>query len=89
MQPPRMTTRRWMIVVALAAIVFAYFALSLRMWYLASNHETEQRRPMSQLRIRSSHALHVRRAWHHEMAERYRRAMWFPWIAFEPAPTPP
>lgn len=75
-----------MIVVAIAAIVFGYFASSLRMWYLASYHRAERYR-VYRTSI-SHHRLYVQRLWHAEMEERCRRAIWFPW-SFEPAPLPP
>jgi hypothetical protein len=82
-----MTTRRWMIVIALVAVLFGYFAASIRMWRLANYHGAESRR-VAHART-SGHRAYVLSRWHHEMEERYRSAMWFPWLAFEPAPNPP
>jgi hypothetical protein len=83
-----MTVRRWMIVIVVMAIIFTYAALSIRMWRLANYHHTELSRPVGRSAM-SHQRLYVQRVWHAEMEERYRRAVWFPFLAFEPAAPPP
>lgn len=85
---PRLTVRRWMIAIVIIAIVFAYAGSSIRMWRLANFHRAERLRPVRTSAM-SHQRLYVQRLWHAEMEERYRRAAWFPFFAFEPAPPPP
>jgi hypothetical protein len=87
MQLPWMSTRQWIIWVAVVALMFGYGRSSFQMWALAHYHHQQQARPLSPL-TESSHRYHVQRHWHAKMEEKYRRAVWRPWISIEPEPLP-
>ncbi len=97
MQLPRMTTRRWMIAVAVAALILwmaGLLSLSARYRDRASHYELELMGatpilmgPRERHRIVHPPSAHL--LWAREMASKYRRASWCPWLPVEPDPPPP
>jgi hypothetical protein len=85
---PRMTTRRWMIGVACVALMIGYLRPVFQTWRMADYHRRQQMRPLLPT-SESWHRFHVRRRWHAEMEEKYRRAIWLPWRTIELEPLPP
>jgi hypothetical protein len=86
MRLPRLTIRKWMMIMAIVAVMTSYGGLSYRMWRLAGYHRQQAFRLA---RERGSwHRRHVGGMWHRHMEQRYLRAIWFPWRAFEPEPRP-
>jgi hypothetical protein len=98
---PRMTTRRWMVAVALVALVCAAAAIlaerSRRFDRIARQH-SELIRPFSwhdlawreeseiEGRLTGSDRVH---AWHLEMATKYLHAARYTWLPVEPDPPEP
>ena len=97
MRLPRMTTRRWMVVVAvLAPILLAARLLSLSAIYraMANRYDVEfigatpiLMGPRERYRIVRPPSARLVRA--RELADKYRRASWCPWLPVEPDPPEP
>jgi hypothetical protein len=83
-----MTTRRWMLGVAVVAVMFGYVRPAIQMWRLADYHHHQQYLSWSGP-SQSWHRSYVQRRCHARMEQKYRRAVWFPWLTVEPEPLPP
>jgi hypothetical protein len=77
-----------MVGVALVAVMFGYIRPAIQMWRLADFHHQQQYLPWSGP-SQSQHRYYVQRHWHARMEQKYRRAVWLPWLAVEPEPLPP
>jgi hypothetical protein len=86
MQLPRMTTRRWMIAVAIVALLFYMERRRRSFESLAAYHawpgvaSTGHNPNLRLLRISR---------WHWALARKYRRAAHYPWLPVETDPSPP
>jgi len=97
MRLPRMTTRRWMIAVAVVALILwmaSLLLLSARYRKRAGQYELELMGatpilmgPRERHRIVRPPSAHL--LWAREMANKYRRASWCPWLPVEPDSPPP
>ena len=97
MRLPRMTTRRWMVAVAAAAPMLRVASLlSLSVMYRdkARQYDIELlgatpilMGPRERHRIVHPPSAHL--LWAREMANKYERASWCPWLPVEPDPPEP
>jgi hypothetical protein len=87
MRLPRMTTRRWMIMIAVVAIVLGAIAIDERrdrFRQLAAYHD----RVVQALRPPYVPQVNPRRvAYHRDLAAKYERAARYPWLPLEPEPS--
>ena len=88
MRFPRLTTRRWILAVAVIAVMIGYVRSSIQMWQIASYHGQQSRR-VARSFAETGHRFYVQRQWHARMEQKYRAAIWFPWFPVEPEPHPP
>jgi hypothetical protein len=89
MRLPRMTTRRWMILVAVVGMALDLWVLlqrrTERFTRIAEYHESHD----PYLRPRFSWYIPPFEVWHHQMALKYRRAADEPWLPVAPDPPEP
>jgi hypothetical protein len=99
MRLPRMTTRRWMVAVALVALLIVTIQWHAK-WtgaylWMANEHARQKAirtipggpgKATRVLDIRSEVMSVDRERWHAAMAAKYRRAAYFPWLPVEPDP---
>jgi hypothetical protein len=83
-----MSTRRWLIAVAVIAVMIGYVRSAVQMLRLAEYHRHQQMLLVPGL-SESWHRTHVRRNWHARMEQKYRDAILCPWVTIEPEPLPP
>ena len=98
---PRMTTRRWMLLVMVVALAFGTFASVRRRTHLlsiAEHHERIVREMRSTVAWRlTPDGRYVKEEWwdplrvgyHEDLARKYARAAAFPWLSVEPDPPTP
>ena len=78
MRLPRMTTRRWMIVVAVAALLTGWFVLARR-----SAHYRREALYHSWAAARAASREHD---YHYRLVKKYKRAAYRPWFPLDPDP---
>src|SRR3954451_14919639 len=97
MRLPRMTTRRWMIAVAVVALAcaatIALMERSRRFARIARDHAGAGP-VISYVHIVSGDETRLSwgrrvKSWHAEMAKKYQYAARYPWLLVEPDPPPP
>jgi hypothetical protein len=94
MRWPRMTTRRWFIVVAALAVLLALNNRRERFRRLADYHRYQAgvgrlRRIISVAPLRTEDFPSPLHLWHDEMTRKYERAAAYPWVPIGSDPPPP
>ncbi len=95
MRPPRMTTRRWMIAVAVVGIVLGVtIERRNRFRKIAAHHQGQFRKLVSQGHLilssgSSDDPIMRRLEWHESMRLKYERSARYPWLPVDPDPPPP
>jgi hypothetical protein len=90
MRLPRMTTRRWMVAVAIMGIVLGVtIERRNRFRKIAAHHRAELMKLVSRMNPFSGDRSWRPLEWHESMARKYERAARFPWLPVKPdAPGP-
>jgi hypothetical protein len=90
MRLSRMTTRRWMLVVAVVSLVCLLEHRRRSFESLAAYHESKTALVFSMILSTEDHLYRERVCeWHASLAPKYRYAAHYPWLPVEPDPPEP
>jgi hypothetical protein len=90
MRLPRMTTRRWMIVVAVVGIALGMIERHERFRWIAVRHRGNVPKNLPGIKpVGMEDKVWRLFEWHESMARKYERAARYPWLPVEPDPPEP